>query len=517
MKKLFFTLSIVIFSLLFIACNDSATTSDATPVTDTTSVLAVKPVSQLSVTDVNGQPLGDAQIEITPVSTVTNAPSLAPSFAPIYTLTTDSNGLIVLDDLGEGLYTLSITIQDLTFSITLEISSENLQALASVMTPVSVSDEGIVSEISGAVIASVSGSVMNNQGNGIANAQVSISGGSATNGTFASAITNTDGGYKLLINISDTYASEINASKIIISATGYTTAIIEPYQVVDGANKAGVNFTLTEEITSESAVLYSENFESGTNGWSVSQLSGLDENNTWHIHTSDTTGINTAYANGLVKLAPNDTSAGAIPAPIGTKCFWYGNGEKFDSAFGSFLDILTSVNDSLDGGIGSTDNSGELISPAIDLTNVTGNIYVTFDTFWEIESVDPNVDGFDIMTVSVSYDDGVTWRDLARLNPFSDPVSDLDVSPIPFSNTGFNSAPTWLKQEGISLVDINGNSLAGQTIKLKFTFATIDNLYNGFRGWMVDNIVIKEGVGTFPLIEESTSSVYNAPSLKHNR
>jgi hypothetical protein len=248
----------------------------------------------------------------------------------------------------------------------------------------------------------------------------------------------------------------------------------------------------------------------------VNRLSGLDANNTWHIHSSDVTGINTAYANGLVKLAPNDTSAGAIPAPIGTKCFWYGNGEKLDPTFGSFLDISTSTNDSLDGGNGS-ENSSELISPAIDLTNTAGSVYITFDTFWEIESVDPNVNGFDIMTVSVSNDDGVTWRSLARLNPFSDPVSDLDVAPIPFSNTGFNSAPIWLKQEGISLVDNNGDSLSGQTIKLKFTFATVDGLYNGFRGWMIDNILIKEGVGTFPLIEESTSSVSYAPSLKHYR
>jgi hypothetical protein len=513
MKKLFFTLSIVISSFLFTACNDTSTT----PVTDTTAVLAIKPVSQLSVTDVNGQPLADAQIEVTPVSTVPGAPSLAASLAPIYTLITDNNGLIVLDDLGEGLYTLSISIQGITFSITLEISSENLQALASVMTPVSVADNGIVTQVSNAIIASISGSVLNAQGSGIANAQVSISGGVATNGTFASAVTNTDGAYKLLINVSETYTSDINASKIIVSATGYTTAIIEPFQVLDGANKAGVNFTLTEEIASENTVLYSENFEADTNDWTVNKLSGLDENNTWHIHSSDITGINTAYTKGLVKLAPNDTSAGAIPAPIGTKCFWYGNGEKSDSTFGSFLDISNSTNDSLDGGSGS-ENSGELISPAIDLINATGSVYVTFDTFWEIESVDPNVNGFDIMTVSVSNDNGSTWRDLARLNPFSDPVSDLDVSPIPFSNTGFNSAPAWLKQEGISLVDSNGDSLAGQTIKLKFTFETKDGAYNGFRGWMVDDIVIKEGVGTFPLIEESTSSSASyAPSFKHYR
>ena len=95
-----------------------------------------------------------------------------------------------------------------------------------------------------------------------------------------------------------------------------------------------------------------------------------------------------------------------------------------------------------------------------------------------------------------------TWKTLARLNPLSDPVAELDRASIPFSNSGFNSAPLWLTQEGITLIDTEGSSVAGKTIKIKFTFETVDGLYNGFRGWMVDNVNINEGEGTFPALED---------------
>jgi hypothetical protein len=51
-----------------------------------------------------------------------------------------------------------------------------------------------------------------------------------------------------------------------------------------------------------------------------------------------------------------------------------------------------------------------------------------------------------------------------------------------------------LQQEPISL-----DSLIGNVVLLRFAFRTQDELYNGFRGWMVDNVVITSTQGTFPL------------------
>ena len=44
---------------------------------------------------------------------------------------------------------------------------------------------------------------------------------------------------------------------------------------------------------------------------------------------------------------------------------------------------------------------------------------------------------------------------------------------------------SWHTTPGISLA-----AFAGQTIQIRFTFDTVDNFANAFKGWMVDDVVV---------------------------
>lgn len=100
------------------------------------------------------------------------------------------------------------------------------------------------------------------------------------------------------------------------------------------------------------------------------------------------------------------------------------------------------------------------------------------------------------MDVRVSIAGEDKFVTLARLNPLADPVSTVDRDALPFSTAGFNRAPIWLQQEPISLEEF-----AGQSIQIRFVFDTKDELYNGFRGWMLDDLKILPVQGTHPRFE----------------
>ncbi len=484
------SLAFMFLSFMAVGCGGGGggTTTDGTTTTQTD-------VTTLKLVDIAGIPLAGAQVTVNGGTTSTKQAKA--------TYTVGADGTVNIENgLEPGTYTLEISLGGVSTTATITIKADNFSEVASVMAGLEILADG-VHVIEGAVIASISGIVTDTAGSPIHYAQVNVSGGVATNGSFASALTQADGSYMLLININaDLLSALSNGLTITASADGYEPKSLTVQEVLQSISVAGLNFQLGTATTS--TALYSETFDSGTNGWTMNKLSGDNDNNMWHLHSSSVTGINQAYTYGLVSLAPNDTSNGAIPAPASGNCMWYGNGNVADGAtFGNFMDETTDTY-ALSGGTSSNyDNSGELISPAISLTGVTGAVHLTFDTWWEIESVNPNKDGFDLMTVAMSTDGGSTWTNIARLNPLSDPVSDLVRAPIPFSNTGFNSAPMWLTQEGITLPNA-----AGKTIQLKFTFETNDGLYNGFRGWLIDNVEIKAGEGTAPAYEEVYADEY---------
>lgn len=501
MKKTLAMSILTVGLLVATGCSTSGDGSSGGSSDDGGTPLEISKVNQLKLTDVNGASLSGATGE---VKVASKAPSLGGEPSKSGTFTVGKDGLVTVDDLGEGLYSFTVVYDGITITTTLEITAENYQKFASLMTPISVDDKGKGTLIKNAIIASISGTVLDSHDVAISNAQVSVSGGAATNGAFVTAVTDENGAYTLLINANDSLKNALLSATLSASAAGYITQVVSDYKIHTNTNTSGINFKL--QSAGKQTAIYSEDFEADNSGWTTNKLTGSNGNNNWHIHTNKVTGINKAFTDNAVKLAPDDTSAGAIPSPLDSQCFWYGNGVTGDDTFGNFLGAIGQVS-KYNGGMSVTDNSGELISPAIDLTTVSGDIKLSFDTFWEIESVNPNLNGYDIMTVSVSTDDGVTWRDLARLNPLSDPKTSIDRSAIPFSNTGYNSAPTWLTQEAIPLVDIKKVSLSGQTVKLKFTFKTVDGKFNGFRGWMIDNIEITKGKGTYPLYEDINQSI----------
>ena len=346
-----------------------------------------------------------------------------------------------------------------------------------------------------AIIGSLSGVVYDSNGP-VAGAQVSLSGGEATNGAYASAITEDDGVYKLTFNVSNNLAEALEASTL--------RAVAEAYEgsaqtiAVRSGNATGANIELTAiaagDDGSDGGVLWRETFEDDSGTVTAWEVDGghTDEGGAgytgWTLMESGHGAAN-VLVDTNVKLAPDDQSEGAVPDPAqGNYAYWYGS-----AVTGNFLGAETSPGQ-WDGGSG-LHHSGTLTSPAIDLSEAAAPISLTFRTWWEIESVNPNENGFDLMSIQISTDGGESFQTIARLNPLSDPASDVERAPLPYSNYGFNAAPGWIQQEPISLDGVAGES----DIRLRFEFRTVDGLYNGFRGWLVDDVVIQEGEGTFPL------------------
>ena len=108
------------------------------------------------------------------------------------------------------------------------------------------------------------------------------------------------------------------------------------------------------------------------------------------------------------------------------------------------------------------------------------DIVLRFDAWWEIESVNPA--SFDVMDVAIYDVAANTTTSLGMLNPGADPAS----GPFgrPFTSGGLDTPPVWAPNS----VDVS--AFAGKTIQLVFGFNTGDGLYNGFRGWLLDNVRI---------------------------
>lgn len=347
-----------------------------------------------------------------------------------------------------------------------------------------------------AIIGSLAGVVYNGDGP-IEGAQVSLSGGAATNGAYATATTDEHGHYVLTFNLNKNLAEALEESTLSATAAGHqgTTKTI----AVASGNATGANLALTPtDGAEEGDVLWHETFETDSDTVAAWQVDGGHDDTDvgytgWQLLEGGQHILN-SLVNVNVKLAPDDPSEGIVPDPVkGSRAYWYGN-----PATGNFLGAVSSTGPFDDGGTGPA-HGGTLTSPAIDLSQVEEGtaISLTFRTWWEIESVNPNEHGYDLMSIQVSTDGGDTFETIARLNPLSDPSSSLDRAPLPYTNYGFNAAPGWLHQEPIAVDDLAGLDEA----YLRFEFRTMDGYYNGFRGWLVDDVMIRKGEGTFPLWE----------------
>lgn len=219
---------------------------------------------------------------------------------------------------------------------------------------------------------------------------------------------------------------------------------------------------------SHAAVIFSDDVESGENGWDPSGL--------WHVQENpEDVSISSDFNPDLVSL-PDD---GSLPeAYSGNSAWWYG--AEADGTFMGDYDDTEQWDDN--GGWSDDANSGDLISPEIDLTDVE-EARLSFWTWWEIEGVD--VDRYDLMQVEISTDGGSVFTDLGagQINP----VNDVDgESWKPYSSGGLGQVGVWEKH----VFDLS--DYAGETVMLKFTFDTVDEKYNAFRGWLLDDIKVDD-------------------------
>ncbi|MFN3534404.1 MAG: hypothetical protein ACK4WB_03340, partial [Desulfatiglandales bacterium] len=191
-----------------------------------------------------------------------------------------------------------------------------------------------------------------------------------------------------------------------------------------------------------------------------------------------------------------------LPAHEGDHVLWYGNKEN-----GTISDQNSNTS--------STSNYGFASGPVLDLTGFN-NVTALMHTWFEVESVDVAKKQYDLMKIQVAiYDEdkaegypitiwasGVEYTllnkifyTLVSLNPEKEPPG-MQLAHINYSSGGVNSVPIWIQKE------LNLTPFAGHKIKIGFSFNTEDNMYNGFRGWALDNLLITDEKSSQPFVFE---------------
>ena len=487
------------------------------PVAD---AMVQKSVEELTLLDVNNLSLNAASIQIlsdeewqkvqasslkmaTDILTVDDSEQLFPPINSLPTAThfkgqsylANAQGIVKLPKLAAGTYYVLVTKngQSAVSAFLIHPKNTNKSIVLNVVLNCLDQDCQTLSDapVNDAVVGTLSGQVIY-KGKPLANAQVALSGGAATNGAFVSAITDANGYFTLSFNVSNALLEALKNATLTISGIGINT--ITKKVTVIASSASGYQFEVLPETASADAI-WRETFEADSatrNAWTVAQPSVANVD--WQLLNKGHN-IRNNQVNQRVRLAPNDQSQGKVPEPLqGNTAYWYG-----DKVNGNFIGALRDSSTPLefDGGTSQYDNRGELISPVINLSQYQAPLSLSFKTWWEIESVNPNNQGYDLMNILVSTDGGNSFKTLARLNPLADPSSEYERAPIPYSNLGFNLAPAAVQQEAISLDEYAGKA----NVQLKFQFRTVDELYNGFRGWMIDDVVIQKKAGTFPLFD----------------
>lgn len=335
----------------------------------------------------------------------------------------------------------------------------------------------MISKDDGSKVGAIWGQVVDTEGRAIENASVRISGGIQTNGYFASAQT-TGGGVYSISNIvkNDSKGVKIPFFTVTVSAPGYKLLTEEKVVVLNGKT-LNKNFVM----------------QKGVNNHLITPVSGFEANEIWwkttgfwkNISITPNSIYNLMFDKGFVSLPANETNSGKayLPAPhTGKNMLWFGNLDT-----GSYIGSQATNNPTLAGGISNQAYSGIATSPAINLSGKL-NPTLKFWTWWEIEGVNPNEKGFDLMEVQISNDPNAkdnTFKTIKLLNPKVDP-NDSNRDPKPMTSGGYNRKPIWV-EESIDL-----SSYVGQKVYVRFKFDTKDTSYNGFRGWFIDDVVIED-------------------------
>jgi len=229
------------------------------------------------------------------------------------------------------------------------------------------------------------------------------------------------------------------------------------------------------------APVLQQNFESGLGSWTATGF--------WHAQASpQEIAVKAPEINpGMVTIPGGNLP----PAFGGNQAAWYG-----EASTGTFCGSGWSVSQAPKSGCTSTGvNSGTLTSPAFNLNGALSAI-LRFRAWWEIEGV--NANNYDVMQVEYSTDGGTSWTATGRLNPADNPAGRHDQS---YSNNGLATEPGWKEY----LVDLSP-AIGSTNVRIRFSFDTEDSLYNGFRGWLVDDVVVSTPFdASAPIVRDVTT------------
>ncbi len=398
--------------------------------------------------------------------------------AAIAQATTDASGNYVVTAIAPGTYNMTVSKDGYQNQIASAVVVGNV-SIPEVFVGFMPVDNSIT-----VPVGAICGIVIDANGNPVANATIAISAedASLTNGYFASGVTDALGKYAIgAVPIESAVSGGVIPAFKIKAIKDNFVDVKHNVNIVQNSLVVG-NVDLVNQNVPGNTV-FTEGFEAKAE-WTWEGF--------WHLQGNASI-LNSNVTSEYVKLAPNDNSAGYIPsAYAGMYCAWYGQ-----ESTGSFIGEASAGQSQWSGGTSTSSNMGTLVSPPVDLAGLD-QASLSFWTWFEIESVNPNASGFDIMEIYVIDVATQIETSIGRLNPYSDPVLD-DRAALPFTSGGFNKAPLW------TLAEYDLTDFAGANIQLKFEFRTVDGLYNGFRGWFLDNVLVTDKA---PLKSMNTNTVY---------
>jgi hypothetical protein len=192
--------------------------------------------------------------------------------------------------------------------------------------------------------------------------------------------------------------------------------------------------------------------------------------------------------------------AGYLPSPYSGSFDWWFGEDSTGTFIGGGFDRSQAA---LSGGMSRKPVSGYLLTPPVSLVGQTKAV-LNFKTWWEVEGVDANE--FDLMHVEVSTNQGNSWLPLGRgtINPLNDANGESWKS---FSSGGLGQQGYWIDQ----YFDLK--PYVGNVVLVSFRFETIDTLFNGFRGWFIDDIKISADTIPAPSISTVTPAVVDTGSV----
>lgn len=185
----------------------------------------------------------------------------------------------------------------------------------------------------------------------------------------------------------------------------------------------------------------------------------------------------------------------------GSYCYWFGTTVEGTSPEGCYVGVQDPLDSAESGGTTLFSLNyvrGSVVSPMIDITSFAYGT-LSFWTWWELESMNIAT-GYDMMCVEVGEEPYNTsdWHVVGILNPTQDPDQSQKRSYLPYSSGGFNQPGAWVRHT----FDIT--SYVGNRIKIRFRFDSVDNKYNGFRGWLIDDVKVSPSqIGGFSVSEAS--------------